>query len=147
MIAYFSPLWEPLINVASKVGWRMPQPKVSLISSIDFVNIMDLTEFEPIRMETRQLIPFNLFGIGRLVNRFIAPLPGIQKLLAGFPRGPFFEGTKACRIFNQHSHSLSQRARKHRACDQGNAAVRRCSGNHLCRRTLDRRTHMKNVSG
>jgi glycosyltransferase involved in cell wall biosynthesis len=58
----------------------MPQPAVSLISSVDFLNIMDLTEFEPIRMETRQLIPFDLFGIGRLVNRFIAPLPGIRRL-------------------------------------------------------------------
>jgi SAM-dependent methyltransferase len=80
VIAYFSPLWEPLINVASKVGWRMPQPEVSLISSIDFLNIMDLTEFEPIRMEMRQLVPFNLLGIGRLINRFIAPLPGIRNL-------------------------------------------------------------------
>jgi SAM-dependent methyltransferase len=80
VIAYFSPLWEPLINVGSKVGWRMPQPSVSLITSIDFLNIMDLTEFEPIRMETRQLIPYNLFGIGRLVNRFIAPLPGVRRL-------------------------------------------------------------------
>jgi SAM-dependent methyltransferase len=80
VIAYFSPLWEPLINLANKVGWRMPQPEVSLISSIDFLNIMDLTEFEPIRMETRQLVPFDLFGIGRLINRFVAPLPGIRRL-------------------------------------------------------------------
>jgi SAM-dependent methyltransferase len=80
VIAYFSPLWEPLINLASKIGWRMPQPEVSLISPIDFLNIMDLTEFEPIRMETRQLVPYNLFGIGRLVNRFVAPLPGIRRL-------------------------------------------------------------------
>jgi SAM-dependent methyltransferase len=80
VIAYFSPLWEPLINLGTRIGWRMPQPEVNLISSIDFLNIMDLTEFEPIRMEMRQLVPFNLLGIGRLVNRFIAPLPGIRGL-------------------------------------------------------------------
>jgi SAM-dependent methyltransferase len=80
VIAYFSPLWKPLINLASKVGLRMPQPQVNLISSIDFLNIMDLTEFEPIRTEMRQLVPFKLFGIGRLINRFIAPLPGIRRL-------------------------------------------------------------------
>ena len=80
VIAYFSPLWEPLINVGSMVGWRMPQPSVNLITSIDFLNIMDLSEFEPIRIETRQLIPYDLFGIGRLVNRFIAPLPGVRRL-------------------------------------------------------------------
>ena len=42
VIVYFSPLWEPLINVASKVGWRMPQPKVSLfrrpISSTSWIS-------------------------------------------------------------------------------------------------------------
>ena len=80
VIVYFSPLWEPLINLASKIGLRMPQPEVNLISSIDFLNIMDLTEFEPIRMEMRQLLPFNLLGIGRLINRFVAPLPGIRNL-------------------------------------------------------------------
>jgi SAM-dependent methyltransferase len=80
VIAYFSPLWEPLINLASKVGLRMPQPQVNLISSIDFENIMDLTEFQPIRTEMRQLVPFRLLGIGRLINRFIAPLPGIRRL-------------------------------------------------------------------
>jgi SAM-dependent methyltransferase len=80
VIAYFSPLWEPLINVGSMVGRRMPQPSVSLITSIDFLNIMDLSEFEPIRIEMRQLIPYDLFGIGRLVNRFIAPLPGVRRL-------------------------------------------------------------------
>jgi SAM-dependent methyltransferase len=80
VIAYFSPLWEPLINLASKVGLRMPQPQVNLISSIDFLNIMDLTEFQSIRTEMRQLVPFRLLGIGRLINRFIAPLPGIRRL-------------------------------------------------------------------
>jgi SAM-dependent methyltransferase len=80
VIAYFSPLWEPLINLASKVGARMPQPDVNVVSSIDFLNIMDLTDFDPIRMEIRQLVPFELLGIGRLINRFIAPLPGIRRL-------------------------------------------------------------------
>jgi SAM-dependent methyltransferase len=80
VIAYFSPLWEPLINLASKVGLRMPQPQVNLISSIDFLNIMDLTEFDAIRTEMRQLVPFKLLGIGRLINRFIAPLPGVRWL-------------------------------------------------------------------
>jgi SAM-dependent methyltransferase len=80
VIAYFSPLWEPLINLASKVGLRMPQPQVNLISPIDFLNIMDLTEFDPIRTEMRQLVPFKLLGIGRLMNRFVAPLPGVRGL-------------------------------------------------------------------
>jgi SAM-dependent methyltransferase len=78
VIAYFSPAWEPVINLATRIGLRMPQPEVSLISSTDFFNILDLTEFELIRMEARQLTPFRMFGLGRFINRFIAPLPLIR---------------------------------------------------------------------
>lgn len=80
IIAYYSPLWEPLIKLATAIGWRKPQPQPSLISTTDFLNILDLTEFQPIRLEWRQLSPFSIFGLGRLLNRFIAPLPGIRRL-------------------------------------------------------------------
>ena len=62
------------------VGRRMPQPQPNLLSKTDFLNILDLAEFEPIRIEQRQLVPFSLLGVGRLINRFIAPLPGIRAL-------------------------------------------------------------------
>src|SRR6185503_1200929 len=80
VIAYYSPIWEPLLKLATLIGWRMPQPQPSLISTTDFLNILDLSEFEPIRIEWRQLVPLRLFGLGRLVNRFVAPLPGIRRL-------------------------------------------------------------------
>ncbi len=80
VIAYFSPLWEPLINLGTRLGLRMPQPPLSTISETDFLNILDLSDFEPIRMETRQLVPYDLLGVGRFINRFIAPLPLIRKL-------------------------------------------------------------------
>jgi SAM-dependent methyltransferase len=80
VIAYFSPLWEPLIDLGTRLGWRMPQPDVNLISSVDFLNIMDLTDFESIRMEMRQLVPFDLWGVGGFINRYIAPLPVLRSL-------------------------------------------------------------------
>ncbi|MGL4395328.1 MAG: glycosyltransferase [Hyphomicrobium sp.] len=80
IISYFSSLWEPLIKLGTKLGQRMPQPQANLISTIDFENILDLSDLEPIRMEWRQLVPFHFWGVGRFINRFIAPLPGIRKL-------------------------------------------------------------------
>ncbi|MGO9744206.1 MAG: glycosyltransferase [Roseiarcus sp.] len=80
VIAYFSPMWGPLIDLATTLGLRMPQPKASLISSTDFLNIMDLTRFEAIRIERRQLAPMRVFGIDRFINRYIAPLPGLRQL-------------------------------------------------------------------
>src|SRR5262249_12943241 len=80
VIAYYSPKWEKLLHFGTRIGWRMPQPQPSLISVTDFINILDLSEFEPIRIEWRQLLPLRLLGLGPVVNRLIAPLPGIRRL-------------------------------------------------------------------
>ncbi len=75
VIAYYSSYWGALVDLATKGGWRMPQPPQNLLSKTDFLNLLDLADFEPIRMEWRQLVPFGLYGLERLINRFIAPLP------------------------------------------------------------------------
>jgi glycosyltransferase involved in cell wall biosynthesis len=41
---------------------------------------MDLADFEVIRAEQRQLLPQHWFGLGPLINRYVAPLPGIRQL-------------------------------------------------------------------
>jgi glycosyltransferase involved in cell wall biosynthesis len=73
-------LWEPILKLAEWIGLRMPQPPMNYLSNTDFLNILDLADFEPIKIEYRQLIPRRLFGLGRLINRFIAPIPGIRRL-------------------------------------------------------------------
>ena len=59
VIAYFAPLWGPLIDLGTKLRMRMPQPELNTISETDFLNILDLSDFEPIRMESRQLVRTN----------------------------------------------------------------------------------------
>jgi SAM-dependent methyltransferase len=80
IIAYYSQLWEPLLKVAEWVGLKMPQPPTNYLNSTDFLNILDLAEFEPIKMDYRQLVPRRLLGLGTLINKFLAPLPGIRQL-------------------------------------------------------------------
>ncbi len=80
IIAYYSQLWEPLLKVAEWVGLKMPQPPTNYLNSTDFLNILDLADFEPIKMEYRQLVPRRLLGLGTLINRFIAPIPGVRML-------------------------------------------------------------------
>src|SRR5262249_39089200 len=46
----------------------------------DFLNLMDLADFEVISQEQRQLLPRRWLGLGPFINRYIAPLPGIRKL-------------------------------------------------------------------
>lgn len=80
IIAYYSQLWEPLLKVAEWVGQKMPQPPTNYLNTTDFLNILDLADFEPIKMDYRQLVPRRLLGFGTLINRFIAPIPGIRRL-------------------------------------------------------------------
>jgi glycosyltransferase involved in cell wall biosynthesis len=41
---------------------------------------MDLADFEVISQEQRQLVPRRLLGLGPLINKYVAPLPGIRQL-------------------------------------------------------------------
>src|ERR1700732_420231 len=80
IISYYSHLWEPILKLAELLRLRARQPKINYIATADFLNLMDLADFEVISQEQRQLIPLRWFGVGPFVNRFIAPLPGIRKL-------------------------------------------------------------------
>ena len=80
VISYYSHLWEPILKTAEAIGLRRKQPKINYIANADFLNLLDLADFEVISAEQRQLLPQRWLGLGPFINRFIAPLPGIRKL-------------------------------------------------------------------
>lgn len=80
IIAYYSHLWEPVLRSAEAVGLRNKQPQFNYIATADFLNLMDLADFEVITHEQRQLLPRRWLGLGPLINKYIAPLPGIRQL-------------------------------------------------------------------
>ena len=80
IIAYYSHLWEPVLKLAEALRLRSKQPKINYIATADFLNLMDLADFEMISQEQRQLLPRRWLGLGPFINRFIAPLPGIRQL-------------------------------------------------------------------
>jgi SAM-dependent methyltransferase len=80
IIAYYSHLWEPILKMAEVVGLRNKQPQVNYIATADFLNLMDLADFEVISQEQRQLLPRRWLGLGPLINKYVAPLPGIRQL-------------------------------------------------------------------
>ena len=116
------------------------QPKVNYIATADFLNLMDLADFEMIRQEQRQLMPRRWFGLGPFVNRYIAPLPGIRKLcLRTYIVGASGPAVSRPEIFREHPHPLPQRARQHRKRDPAHAEIRQRPGDHLRRRQFERR--------
>src|SRR5258708_12609743 len=80
IISYYSHLWEPILKLAELLHLRRKQPKINYIATADFLNLMDLADFEMISQEQRQLLPRRWLGLGPFINRFIAPLPGIRQL-------------------------------------------------------------------
>jgi len=75
--SYFNRLYGLSTEAA---GLKMPQPPQNILSPADVRSLAGLAEFEPIKSESRLLLPFRLLGLGRLVNRFLAPLPLLDKL-------------------------------------------------------------------
>jgi SAM-dependent methyltransferase len=80
IIAYFSHLWYPALKFAGWIGLRMTEPPQNVLAPADIQALAALAEFETIKSEVRLLAPFRMLGLGRLVNRFIAPLPLVREL-------------------------------------------------------------------
>jgi SAM-dependent methyltransferase len=80
VIGYFSHLWYPALKLAEVLRIRMPQPPQNVLAPADVAGLVALADFEPVKSEMRLLAPFRLFGLGRFINRFIAPLPLIRRL-------------------------------------------------------------------
>lgn len=80
VISYHNPLWEGILQLASRWKQRMPLPLTNWLSQGDLRNLLDLTGFEIVRQGKQLLIPKRIPLLSRLINRWIAPLPGINSL-------------------------------------------------------------------
>jgi SAM-dependent methyltransferase len=80
VLSYHSPLWEPVLRAAQKLGLKAPMPPSNWLGMRDLAALLDLAGFEVIRREWRTLLPLRLLGLGALLNRVLAPLPGVRGL-------------------------------------------------------------------
>jgi len=80
VVGYFSHLWYPLLKLAEVLHLKMPQPPQNVLAPADVRWLATLADFEPLKGEMRLLSPLRLFGVGRPINRFLAPLPLLRNL-------------------------------------------------------------------
>jgi len=80
IISYYNPIWEPLLALAEILHLKSPQSGLNWLSAKDIANMLWLANFDLIKQDWRQLIPRSMFGIGYVINRFVAPLPLIRLL-------------------------------------------------------------------
>jgi len=75
VLTYYSSLWSPLANFASKVGLRSKLPESNWLAHGDIKNLLELENFELVRLDHKVLIPFYIPIISNIFNRYLAPLP------------------------------------------------------------------------
>jgi len=80
IVTYYSFLWEPLLKVGERFGWKMPQGHQNWLATEDIANLLGLERFEVVKTESRLLLPKRIPFLSEAVNRFVAPLPGLRKL-------------------------------------------------------------------
>lgn len=80
VIAYYSHAWEPILGLAETLGLKMPQLSQNWLSTDDIMGLLELSDFQPIKREWRTMLPRSAFGIGTLINRYLAPLPLVRRL-------------------------------------------------------------------
>ncbi|WP_458761241.1 glycosyltransferase [Afipia sp. TerB] len=75
VIGYFSHLWQPILKLAEALNRRMPYPSQNVLAAADVGALAALADFQLVKAEQRVLMPISVFGLGRLINRFISILP------------------------------------------------------------------------
>lgn len=80
IVVTYSALWRPFIQLATSFGLRRKTLESNWLDDSDIDNFFRLTDFELVRKDARVLIPFRIPIVSGLVNRYLAPLPGLRAL-------------------------------------------------------------------
>jgi SAM-dependent methyltransferase len=80
VISYYNPLWEPIFKAGEWLGLKSPTEAQNWLTADDISNLLNLSDFEVIKQDWRQLWPYRVFGLVPLLNRYFAPLPGVRRL-------------------------------------------------------------------
>jgi SAM-dependent methyltransferase len=74
ILNFYNAAWRPLLGLATVLGLKANQPPSNWLSAVDVQNLLALAGWECVKEQKRVLLPIWLFGLHRLVNRFLAPL-------------------------------------------------------------------------
>jgi SAM-dependent methyltransferase len=80
VITYYNSLWEPVLNLAERVGQRIPLRLQNWLSLGDIENLLALCDFEVVKSGHRFLVPKHVPLVSGWVNRVVAKLPLIRRL-------------------------------------------------------------------
>ncbi len=80
VICSFSRLWQPCIRAGEAAGLKQRVPDESWIPSEETINLLTQCDFKVVRQAQGILLPLYAPVVSNLINRWVAPLPGIRQL-------------------------------------------------------------------
>lgn len=78
IITYYNHLWEPVLKLGEKLGFKKKSPDQSWLSTTDIKNLLQLAGFESFRETRRLLFPFYWPIFSWFMNKYVAHLPGFN---------------------------------------------------------------------
>jgi SAM-dependent methyltransferase len=80
IVCNYSPLWQPLLELASRFGLRAPFQQPNWMSERDVTGFLELAGFSQVRTHRFMLFPKYVPLLSNLCNELLARLPGIRRL-------------------------------------------------------------------
>lgn len=80
IIAYYTWVWVPVLALSERFGLKMRHVPHNRLRTEDIEALLELSDFEVIKRDWRQLLPKRAFGLGPLINRTIATVPVFRRL-------------------------------------------------------------------
>ena len=80
IISSYNYIWEPWLKLGEFLRLKAKQPLQNWLSFQDIRNLLYLNDFEIIKMERKLLFPKYIPVFNAIVNKFLANLPGINRL-------------------------------------------------------------------
>jgi len=74
-VSCYNSYLRPVYLLAEKLGLKSKSRAENWVTVADIEKFADLAGFELVRDGFRCLVPWNLLGLGRLINRWVSPLP------------------------------------------------------------------------
>ncbi|MFA6481688.1 MAG: glycosyltransferase [Bacteroidales bacterium] len=78
IISSYSYLWEPVLRFGEMIGLKAKQPLQSWLTVNDIAGLLNIEEFEIVKVDRKLLMPFYVPVLNLIFNTFIANLPGFN---------------------------------------------------------------------
>lgn len=80
LITYQNFLWLPVINLAQKIGLKMPEKRLNWLDRSDIINLLHIAGLDVIRTGRKVFMPRYLPLLSWLLNKYIVHLPLFNRL-------------------------------------------------------------------